>query len=255
MKIRAVARNTFREMVRDKILYIALFFTVILILFGMVLSDIAIGQTDRILKDFGFAGLGLVGVFLSIVTGVNLLFKELDKRTVYIVLSKPLSRWRFMLGKYLGILSTIYFIEILMYAFFFCTLLFFKADIRTVHFQAFLMILLELSVVVALAIFFSSFTTPVLSGMFTLGAWIVGHLHAEIVEIAGLGKSFFLKSFSWVIYRLTPDLGVYDDIKERAGYDLATSWGLVGTGFAYALFYVTALLIVSSLFFDRRDFK
>ena len=107
-RIWTIARNTLREAVRNKVLYALLFFAIFIIGTGVVLSGLSYVESERILQDFGFAAIRLFSVAIAIFVGVSLIHREVERRTVYTILSKPISRAEFLLGKYVGLVVTIW---------------------------------------------------------------------------------------------------------------------------------------------------
>lgn len=124
-KIGAIALNTFKEAVRNRVLYVLLFFAILILLGAWVASTLAIFGQDKIMRDLGVAAINVVAVLIAIFVGLNLVYNDLDKKTIYTIISKPISRWQFLVGKYFGLLLTIY-VNILVMAFFFLAVLYFR---------------------------------------------------------------------------------------------------------------------------------
>jgi ABC-type transport system involved in multi-copper enzyme maturation permease subunit len=124
-KIAAIALNTFKEAIRNRILYILLFFAILILLGSWVVSTLAIFGQDKIIRDFGIMGINLISVAIAVLVGIGLVYNDLDKRTIYTIVSKPISRWQFLVGKYFGLLLTI-FVNVLIMTFFFVGVLYFR---------------------------------------------------------------------------------------------------------------------------------
>lgn len=246
--------NTMVQIVRQRILYTVLFFAISLIAVGGVLDSAAPGQKGIMVLDIGLGAINLFGVMISIVMGVNLLYQELDKKTVYNVLSKPVSRTEFVIGKYLGQVAAI---AVVLSGMAMCLVLATWAAEGTVPgiaAQALWAIYLELMMVSAIAMLFSSFSTPYLSGLFTLGFWIVGSLASEIRNYQ---RYWDLKAYERAvtkIFYILPDFSKLN-LKDRVPYNLAPPEGYVWQITLYALLYTAGLILVSSIIFRRRDFK
>ncbi len=252
--IRAIAVNTFKEAVRNKILYSLIFFAFVMMGVSLVLDEATVGQRNKIIKDLGLGSINIFGVFIAIVVGINLVYKEIEKRTIYPLLAKPVRRYQFLIGKYFGILLTLVVETILMASFLFLLIFAYQGVFDLYLPLAIFMIYVELSVVAALAIFFSSFSTPFLSGMFTFAIYVIGHLTAYLKEFGEKSGSFLLEKFTTFLYYLLPNLENFN-FKEVAVYQLSVESGHVLLSLLYALLYVSIVIILSSLCFERKDFK
>src|SRR5690606_4097344 len=150
-RIYAIALNTFREAVRSKILYAILFFAVLLILGSLAFGELSLYQQERAIQDLGVVVITLFGSLIAIYTGVSLLYKEIDKKTIYTIVSKPIERWHFLVGKYLGILITMAVQVAFMSAIFLGMLWVRDIPIGLTLLQALLLIYVEIAVVAAIA--------------------------------------------------------------------------------------------------------
>ncbi|MBI3805005.1 MAG: ABC transporter permease [Nitrospirae bacterium] len=254
----AIARNTFKEAVRNKILYSLIFFALVMMGLSLVLDQVTIGQRSKIIKDFGLASINIFGVLIAIVVGISLVYKEIDKRTIYPILAKPVRRSQFLIGKYFGIVLTLA-VEVMVMSFFLFFLLgIYAAGSGPVFdvglFEAIAFIFMELAVVAAAAILFSSFSTPFLSGMFTLAIYIIGHLTADLKRLGALSGNLLLERLTALMYYLLPDLENFN-IKGEVVYGLPLESGKIFLGSLYALVYISLLLFLSSVIFQTRDFK
>ncbi len=248
----AIARNTFREAVRNKILYILLFVAVGMIMFSMALAKLSLDQSVRVIKDVGLATISLFGVVIAIFVGINLLYQEIDRRTLYTVLTKPIARWQFVLGKYLGMLLTL----VVMTSFMTVVLLGLLASQGVAPDQplaaAIVLSFMELTIVVAIAVFFSSFSTPFLSGAFTFGIFLLGRLTDDLYEYLPKLELGVLKPvLLWFTY-LLPNLYRFT-ISDHVIYSTPVPWSYVVYTCLYGLVYVAVTLTVASLVFGRRD--
>jgi len=253
MKIRAIAFNTFREAIRDRILYLLLFFAIVFIAFSRVLALLTVGDRIKIIKDVGLASLSFFGALMAILMGTGLVYKEIDKKTIYTLLAKPIQRSQFILGKYFGLLLTL-FIMLLLMSFIFLVVLF----LHTFHlewdiFVAFFFIFLELCLITAVAIFFSSFSTPILSSIFSLAFYLIGHFSWSLETIIQKIKPGATKIFAQILYTVVPDLQNFDYKKEIVHHLTIPSSAFIYSifyGIAYTLFVLALAMIV----FRRRDF-
>jgi len=252
--IRAIAINTFKEAVRSKILYSLIFFAFILMAFSLVFDQATVGQRNKIIKDLGLGSINIFGVIISVVVGINLVYKEIEKRTIYPILAKPVRRYQFLVGKYLGILLTLAVETILMSSFLFFLIFAYEGIFDLYLLLAIFMIYVELSVVSAVAIFFSSFSTPFLSGMFTFSIYVIGHLTTYLKEFGAKSGNFILEKLSVFFYYLLPNLEHFN-FKEVAVYHLPIESGKIFLSLLYAALYISIVILLSVLCFERRDFK
>lgn len=252
--IRAIAVNTFREAVRNKVLYSLVFFAFAMMLISLVLDQATVGQRNKIIKDLGLGSINFFGVVIAIVVGINLVYREIEKRTIYPLLSKPIRRSQFLIGKYLGILLTLAVETFFMSSFLFLLIMFYEGVFDTHLPLALFMIFIELAVVSAIAIFFSSFSTPFLSGMFTFAIYVIGHLTTYLQEFGANSGNAMLKAVTTFFSYVLPNLERFN-LKAEAVYQLPVESGKIFLSLLYAVLYITMVLTLSILSFERRDFK
>jgi ABC-type transport system involved in multi-copper enzyme maturation permease subunit len=258
-KIYAIALNTFRETVRDKIIYSLVVFIVIVTLIAILMGSLSVGQNARILRDMGLAAISFVGGIIAIFAGTNLVFKEIDKRTIYIIFTKPITGWQFILGKYLGLASCLLILVIAMGLF--LTGVLSLSQGAPFQDQIALMSLplgvvyLELLFVIALATFFSTFASPVMSVLFTLSLWLIGHFGDSLKELGKISQNETLSAFMNFVYWLLPDLASLTRIRTlisstNHSYDEALSYLI-----CYVIAYVVILLVIASVVTEQREFS
>lgn len=253
-RIAAVAGNTLREAVRNRVLYGLLFFAVALIGTGVLLSTLSYVERERILQDVGLAAIRLMSALIAILVGIGLVHKEIDRRTIFTVLSKPIPRSSFLLGKYLGLLVTLWLQIAIMGVCFAGVSAAVGAPLHAGHVAALAGIGLEVAVVVALALFFSTFTTPMLASFFTGGLWLIGHLSRDLRNLGAQSDLPSVQRATEWLYRGLPDLETFDlSLEAVHGLPLATAdlfWML-----AYACGWVVLSLGFATLVFERRDLR
>ncbi len=254
MRIQAIAVNTFREAIRDKILYSLLFFALIMIGASLLLGKLALGEYTKIIMDVGLAAISLFGTLIAIFVGITLVNKEIEKRTVYTVVSKPIRRWEFIVGKYLGLALTLFVEVVVMSIGFFLMVIYAGGSFPSILFVAIGLIYIELLFLTAIAVFFSSFSTPTLSGLFTLSAYIIGHLTEDIKRFGEESESAMVKSASEFLYYLLPNLENFN-IKNQAVHGVAIGGGEVALVIVYGVIYISLILFASTVIFQGRDFK
>jgi len=258
-----IAQNTFRENVRDKVLYNLILFALILIISSLLIGQLSLGNEVRIILDLGLASISVFGMLIAVFLGIGLVYKELDKRTVYALLAKPVHRHAFILGKYLGLLLTLLVNVAIMTAGLALALLYhggasWGALVRLV--PAVFMIFLSLAMVTALALLFSTFSTPALSALFTFLLWVAGHFGKDLLRFGEIAQSAVLRWISVGAYYVLPNFSVFTIADSRyitrdATYPLAADPLLVGGAALYCVLYCAVVLSLAVLVFLRRDFK
>src|SRR5262249_45292439 len=218
-RVAAIAGNTLREAIRNRVLYTLLFFALALIGAGVLLSTLSYVERDRILQDVGFAAIRVFGVAIAVFVGIGLLHKEVDRRTIFTILSKPIARSEFLLGKYLGLLATLW-LQIAVVALGFAGVsLATGAPLAWAHAAAFLLIGVEVAVVVAIALLFSAFTSPMLASLFTAGLWLIGHLSRDLRNLGAQSTAESVRRATAWLYRALPDLSAFD-LTQHAAHQL-----------------------------------
>jgi ABC-type transport system involved in multi-copper enzyme maturation permease subunit len=252
--VMAIATTTVREAIRNRLLYTLLLFALLLIAAGILLSSLSYVERERILQDVGFAAIRLFGVAIAIFVGVGLIHKEVERRTVYTILSKPLSRAEFLLGKFAGLVLTIWMQMAVMIAAFIAVSWLVGAPLSATHAAAFLLISVELVVMTAVATLFSAFTTPMLASFFSGGIWIAGNLTRDLRDLGANAELETVRVLTQWLYRILPDLDSFNLTIEAAhGLPIAASdvWLAVVYGCAYA----ALVLVLGVAVFERRDLR
>jgi len=254
---RTIARNTFREAVRDRVLYNLVFFALLLIGGAIFLGELSGGQEAKVIVDLGLSATLLFGVFIAIFVGVGLVYKEIERRTLYAILSKPVGRGEFLSGKYLGLCLTL-LVNVLVMGAGVSLALAYVAGVRNPLvlriWPAILLIYLELTVITGVAMLFSSFSTPALSALLTFLVFIIGHLSADLKSFAASLGGTTSRWFFSGLYYLLPDFSHYSFITPAAhGY--VPGFGELLMALLYAGVYVIVLLAAATLIFSRRNFK
>jgi ABC-type transport system involved in multi-copper enzyme maturation permease subunit len=263
MKILTIARNTFRENIRDKILYNLILFALIMILSSIALGQLTLGHEAKVIVDLGLTSISVFGTLIGTFIGIGLVYKELEKRTVYALLAKPIHRHEFILGKYLGLLLTLSVNVAIMTAGLVLTLMWQGGVGAAGYFRllpAVYMIFLSLALTTALALLFSTFSTPALSALFTLFLWGIGHFNLDLYEFGRLTKSAFLHHLCAFLYYALPNYGNFsaagsENIIQSAAYFQPIGVGAVAWVTLYALVYCGILLVLAISIFSHRDFK
>jgi ABC-type transport system involved in multi-copper enzyme maturation permease subunit len=254
MRIWAVALNTFKETIRNRVLLNILIFAVGLILLSLIIGDWSLGQQVKVIKDLGLSAMSLFGLLIAIFIGIRLMVQELEQRTIYVVASKPIHRWEIVLGKYLGLGMTLAANVILMSLALWGVNLLMEGRVDLGLAPAILLIYVEILLIVGFALFFSSFISPTLSAIFTLIIFIVGHLSGFLRDYVQLYPDRGFHWFLRVIYSIVPNLENLN-LKTVVVEHLEKPPHAVAYGFLYGIGYILLLLLFTAVLFERRDFK
>ena len=254
-RILSIASNTFREAVRDRVLYNLVLFVLLITAAAIFLGELTAGQEARTIVNLGLGACLLFGAFISIFVGVSLVSKEIEKRTVYAIFSKPISRTEFILGKYLGLCLTLLVNVLVMGVGVSLALLYVGGGkLALTIWGAIFLIFLELTILTAVAILFSSFSSPALSALLSFFIFIIGHFSASLRELANSLGSGFAKFFFGAIYYVLPNLSHFSFNTNAANHEFPPA-SMLGGAFLYSVVYVIILLAVTTLIFSRRNFK
>ena len=248
----AIARNTFREAVRDRILYLFLGFAVFLIVSSKMFSMLTIGDETKVIKDLGLGAIQFFGMLISVMMSVLIVSREIENRTVFNILAKPVRRWQFLLGKYLGLLAIIALNIALMAVALVALVFLYQLEFDPALLFAAAMTLLEMAVLSAFAVLFAVVSKPILGSVLTLAVFVVGHLTEAIWQLtARLGDpvSRFLIAAA---YYLLPNLERFN-FKTEVVHGLPVHPLAVAGALAYAAVYVLLAMLLSWLQLQRKD--
>lgn len=262
-----IAVNVFKESVRDKVLYSVVAFAVVLIAASYLLGQLTAGQDLKIIKDLGLASIATFGLFIAVFIGIGLVWKEVERRSIYGLLTKPIRRSEFILGKYLGLVLTLLVNISVMTAAFYAVLAYQEWGSTELARQAWpappmdpallsaiVLIFVELMLMTAIALFFSTFSSPFLSAVLTFGLWVIGHFNADLRNFENVVES---RAAAWLargLYYVLPNFDAFD-IKAQVvhGQHVAASYVLLST--LYGMVYLALVLAGAVAIFSRRDFK
>lgn len=254
-RILAIAKNAFREAVRDRILYNLILFVFLITACAIFLGELAGGQEARVIVDLGLSSILLFGAFIAIFVGVSLVWKEIEKRTVYSIFSKPIGRSEFIIGKYIGLCATLFVNMAIMSAGLTLALLYVNGGRYAAAIWGTVgLIFMELTILTAVAILFSSFSTPALSALLTFMVFLIGHFSSSLRDLAeNMGSKAAVAFFNTVHYVL-PNLSNFSFITNTANGGHVPAIMLGGSA-AYAAIYDAVLISVTVMIFSRRNFK
>ena len=254
VRIHALAANTFREAIRNKLLYTLLGFSLAMIGAGVLLSTLSYVEVDEILQDMGMAAIRLFSSGIAIFVGIGLIHDEVERRTIFTILSKPVSRGEFLVGKWAGLTFTVWLQLVLMAVAFALVSWLAGAPLTVDHAVAIALIGFELMVLVALATFFSSFTTTMLSAFFSVGLWLIGHLSRDLYLLGQQSDQASVTRIASALYAVLPDFEVFNKSLE-AVHGLPIHGFEIGFALLYAVGYSGLILVLAATVFRRRDLK
>lgn len=262
-----VALNAFRESVRDKVLYNLVAFAILLMGASYLIGQLTAGQDVKIIKDLGLAATSIFGLFIAIFIGIGLVSKEVERRSIYGLLAKPIERYHLVLGKYGGLVITLAVNLAIMTVALYVVLAYMTyltppatrtawdapgLDPRML--KAVVLTFVELSIVTAIALCFSTFSTPILSAAFTFGIFVAGRFSADLRNFNDVVDSPAAGAVTRALYWVLPNLAAFD-VRSQVVHGQAVPLDYLALTIGYGLLYITALLATATLVFSRRDFK
>jgi Cu-processing system permease protein len=256
-RVGVVMWNTFREAVRDRVMYNLIFFALLMMGAAVVVGQVSIGIEEMVIVSLGLSAISVIGLLMAVFIGVGLVSKEMDKRTLYALLAKPVRRWEFLLGKFGGLLLTLSINTAVMSAGLFGALLYVKHSLEradTVALVAIYFILLKLAIVVALALLFSCYTTPLLAILFTAGLYVSGLFVKEMRGLHGETMAPAVRTFLRCLSYVLPNFENFD-VMASAAHGRAISSTLILQNTAYAALYCAIVLAAAASIFSRRNLK
>jgi Cu-processing system permease protein len=252
-----VATNTFREAVRDRVLYNLVFFALLMMGAAILVGQISIGIEQTVIVSLGLAAISVIGLFIAVFIGVGLVSKEMDKRTLYALLAKPVKRWEFLLGKFAGLVMTLAVNTAAMALGLYATLWSVKHPLvrsDAYVFVAVYLILLKLALIVSLAMFFSCFTTPFLAILFTGGMYVAGVFAYDLRTIQGMNMNpatvRMLRGISYLLPNFQ-NFNVTGAVAHERGVPASLVWHVT----LYTAVYCAVVLTGATLVFSRRNLK
>jgi Cu-processing system permease protein len=264
--IALIARAVFKESVRDRVPYSMVIFAVLLMAASYLISQLTAGQDLKIIKDLGLAAISIFGLLIAVFIGIGLVAKEVERRSIFALLSKPVTRGQLILGKYFGLAMTIV-VNIAMMTVAFYAALFFMDVTSSPETRAawpapamdprlmiaIVLIVAELTLVTAIALFFSTFSSPLLSALLTLGMWVAGHFNSDLRNLESVVNSPAIGWLGRALYYLLPNLAPFD-VKAEVVYGQSVAASHIGLTLLYSAVYVGILLLAAHAIFRRRDF-
>ncbi|AFZ43449.1 type IV pilus biogenesis protein PilI-like protein [Halothece sp. PCC 7418] len=253
-RVGAIAANGFREVIRDRILYFIGFFALLMIIALRLLPQISVGADEKILLDLSLGGIGLLSAVVAIFVGTGLINKEIEKRTVLVLIPKPISRAELMIGKHLGLSAVLLVLVAVMGMIGFGLL-----SLNGISYPlgaialSLIYLIIELSLLVAVALLFGVFTSSILATLLSFGVYLVGHFSRDLLELGNLSDNASVKAFTETLYLILPDLSRLN-FRNEAVYGLLPNTSELISNALYGVLYTILLLTIASLIFSRRQF-
>lgn len=254
VRVFTIAKNSFQEIIRDRILYFIGFFSLLLILAQRILPEIAAGTHEKILLDFGIGAIALLSVVVAIFIGTATINKEIEKRTLLMLIPKPISKAELIIGKHLGLWAVLAVTIAIMMTIYLGMLGFSDIDYPT---NALLIaaayLLIELALIIAVALLFGVFTSSILATLLSFGVYLMGHFSQDLVELGKLSENPSIERLTTGLYLVLPDLSRLN-LKNDAVYGLLPSNGELLSHGLYGLLYTTLLLVIAITIFAQKEF-
>ncbi|NEO47805.1 MAG: ABC transporter permease [Moorea sp. SIO4G2] len=253
-RIWAIAANGFREVIRDRVLYLIGFFALALGIALRLLPEVAATTEEKIFLDLGLAAMGILGVIVSVFVGTGLINKEIEKRTVLVLIPKPLNRAEFIIGKHLGLSGVLAVLVVAMTAIYLLGLRASSIEYPVVSILVSVLYqFLELSLITAVALMFGVFTSSLLATLLTFGVYMMGHLSRDLVELSKLSENPGIERMTETLYLVIPDLSRLN-LKNDAVYGVLPPFPELFLNGLYGLLYIVLLLAIAILIFWQREF-
>jgi ABC-type transport system involved in multi-copper enzyme maturation permease subunit len=250
----AIAQNTFRETMRDRVLYSLLFFAGLVLMTSLALEELTIGDADKVIRSVGMGAIRVFGSIFAVFLGVGLVYKELERKTIYTIACKPIPRWMFVLGKYLGLMAVITVNLGLMALLFLVVTGFQQGFVGSGVFLSWGLLLVELSLLTAWSLLFSTYSSPTVAATFSIAVFVIGHLADDIWLYGTAADSPQVRAISEAVYWVLPNFSVFD-VSDLAVHQLPIPGDQVLWAVVYGVAYASAVLAAACLVFQGRDFK
>ena len=252
-QIVAITMNTFKETIRDRVLAVIVVFALVMIAGGLWLGSISLGEQGRMIKDFGLVAVTGFGLIVAVFVAASLVHKEVEKRTVFVLFSKPVSRAAFITGKFIGLCGTMAVVLAGMGLFLFALVWIVAGEASGTVLLAVLMVYVQLLTVMAVTIFFSTLGSAILAAVLGICVFVAGQLSHNVLALTRLGKNPLTEALSWVVYVIIPNFAAVD-VKAGAVGEQTLAWGQVGAWVLYLLAYMVVALAFATLIFRRKEF-
>ncbi len=249
-----IAFNTFRELTRNKILYLILFFWILLIIFSLVLASLSLWQTEKIIIDFGISMIEIFGLISVIFIGWQIIFKEIEGKTIYLILSKPIYRYEFILWKFIGFALILILVIFFQFLIFLWLLIYSQIPLHIIVVFSIIFIYFKLLILFAIILFFSSFISSILSIILTVLVYVISHSITSIIDIALRSKNVILTYLGKSLYVIFPNFEALN-IKEVILSPDKISNIFIIWNMLYSILYLFIILFFTILIFNKKTFE
>lgn len=249
-----IALQTLTEARRNKIFYSLFLFALVVVLNATLFTEVTITTVDRMLKDTGIAAINMFALALTVFTGIGIINREIDRKSIYSILAKPVSRAEYIVGKFCGLVAIMVTTCGAMFVCLLIAMKGFRTDITPSIFLGLLGIFLEVAVLSAFALLCSTFTNSFASGFMTAAVFVSGHLSSELVFYARKSGTLTWKILGNGLYYAVPNLERFN-FKYHVTYDLTLPPETLALTLGYAFAYTAAFLTLAVVVFSRRDFR
>jgi ABC-type transport system involved in multi-copper enzyme maturation permease subunit len=252
-RVYAIAVNTFRETIRDRVLGVIVLFALGMIIASLWLASISLNQQARMMKDFGLVAVTFFGLVVAVFVAASLVHKEVEKRTVFVLFSKPVGRTEFIWGKFLGLAATMLVVLAGMGLFLFLLTLVVAKQASGWLLVATALIYLQLLAVMAVTVFFSTVSSAILASVLGISVFVAGQLSHNVLSLSRLGNGVVIKAASWIVYVLIPNLSAVD-VKPTVVGEASASWASIAAWVGYLVAYIVVVVLAASWVFRRKEF-
>lgn len=252
IRVYAVAKNTFREAIRDKVLYVLLFFAVATILSSKLLGYVSVGEDRKVIVDISLTSISVFGALIAIFVGTNLVYKEIDKRTIYTILSTPIWRFEFILGKFAGLLALLAVVCSVTGAVAAAYVALLGGEVGPAFFVAVFLIFMKLALLTSVSVCLSTLTSPILGALIVFSFYVLGHATGVLVDLPeSVADTATATGLRWAYYIL-PNLSNFD-VQSEVANGVPLDFAYVGWTIVYGILYTALFLTLASLAFEDKD--
>jgi ABC-type transport system involved in multi-copper enzyme maturation permease subunit len=249
-----IASNTFKEGVRDRLFLVIGVFAVVVLVSSFVVGPLSLGEQVRITQDIGLAAISVLSFMIAILVGTSIVYREIDRRTIYTLIAKPIDRWEFIVGKFLGLLATVSLLLGAMTVLFVVINRIVSGGLYPQLLVAILLIWMELVLLTALSVLMSTIASPILGAVFSMLIYVIGHASGDVKELAVRFGTGPIQAVSNAVYYGLPNLE-YLNVKSKVIHGIQVDIGYVAFASSYALLYSLVFLIIAVLAFQRKEFR
>ena len=253
-KVLALAGNTFREGVRDRLFVAVGIFGVVILGSSFVIGPLSLGEQVRITQDMGLTAISILSFLIAVLIGTGIVYKEIERRTIYTVVAKPVSRWQFIVGKFAGLTATVSLLMGMMTVFLIIVNWVAGGGFTSQLLTAVFLTWMEVMLLTALSILMSTLSSPILGAIFTLLLYFIGHTSADLKQLSSRFGTDSVKAVVGAVYYALPNLE-YLNVRSKVVHGVPVDFQYTAFASSYALLYTVAFLILAILVFERKEFK